>query len=357
MPPQEDALVARASTTIAAGPDAVWTALVEPAAIKQYMFGTTVESDWDEGSSIVWKGEWKGRAYEDKGVILRFEPGRLLAYSHFSPLSGLPDEPQNYHRVTMELAPERDGTRVSLTQDGSRTAEARDHSEEQLEDDARLPQAIRRGPRGGRHMRLTATTFVTLDGVMQAPGGPEEDRSGGFEHGGWSFPYADEDFGKLVTGWFAQAEAFLLGRRTYEIFAAFWPQVTEDVDLVASRLNTLPKYVASRTLKSVSWQGATLLQGDVAEEVARLKGQPGRELQVHGSGDLLQTLMAHDLVDEYRLFVYPVVLGSGRRLFRDGAAPRSFKLVDATTTSTGVVVATYARGGAVVTGSFTVDQP
>ena len=206
-------------------------------------------------------------------------------------------------------------------------------------------------------MRLTATTFLTLDGVMQAPGGPEEDRSEGFEHGGWSFPYADEDFGRLVTGWFAQADAFLLGRRTYEIFAAFWPLVADAADPVASPLNALPKYVASRTLEEVTWQNTTLLEGDVAEEVAKLKAQPGRELQVHGSGDLLQTLMAYDLVDEYRLFVYPVVVGSGRRLFRDGAAPRSLTLAETTTTGTGVVVATYRRGGPLVTGSFTVEEP
>ncbi len=206
-------------------------------------------------------------------------------------------------------------------------------------------------------MRLTATTFLTLDGVMQAPGGPDEDRSGGFEHGGWSFPYPDEDFGRLVSGWFAQADAFLLGRRTYEIFAAFWPHVTDEADPVASRLNTLPKYVASRTLESVGWPGATLLEGDVAEAVARLKTQPGRELQVHGSGELLQTLMAQDLVDEHRLFVFPVVVGSGRRLFREAGPPRSLKLVDTTTTSTGVVVATYRRGGPLVSGSFTIEEP
>lgn len=130
MPSQNDGLLARAATIIAADPDTIWTALVEPAAIKRYMFGTTVESDWREGSSIVWKGEWQGRAYEDRGTILRFEPGRLLRYSHFSPLSGLPDDPENYHTVTIELSPEGSGTRVTLTQDGSTTADSRRHSEE-----------------------------------------------------------------------------------------------------------------------------------------------------------------------------------------------------------------------------------
>ncbi len=129
MPPRDDGLVARAATTIAADSDEVWSALVEPAAIKQYMFGTTVESDWSKGGSIVWKGEWQGRSYEDKGVILRLEPGRLLQYSHFSPLSGLADEPGNYHTVTIALSPGDAGTRVSLSQDGNSTAEARDHSE------------------------------------------------------------------------------------------------------------------------------------------------------------------------------------------------------------------------------------
>jgi dihydrofolate reductase len=206
-------------------------------------------------------------------------------------------------------------------------------------------------------MRLTVTTFLTLDGVMQAPGGPEEDPSDGFEHGGWSFPYPDEDFGRLVTGWFSQADAFLLGRRTYEIFAAFWPLVTDEADPVASRLNTLPKYVASRTLRSVGWQGAIVLQGDVAAEVARLKERPGRELQIHGSGDLLQTLMAHDLVDEYRLFMYPVLVGAGRRLFRDGAPPRTLRLTEQTRTSTGVAVLTYVPAGPLRTGSFELPKP
>jgi dihydrofolate reductase len=206
-------------------------------------------------------------------------------------------------------------------------------------------------------MRLTVTTFLTLDGVMQAPGGPEEDASDGFEHGGWSFPYPDEDFGRLVTGWFSQADAFLLGRRTYEIFAAFWPLVTEAGDPVAAPLNHLPKYVATRTLREATWAGTTLLTGDVVDEVRRLKDQPGRELQVHGSGDLLQTLMANDLVDEYRLFVYPVVVGAGRRLFRDGAPPRTLRLTEQVRTSTGVAVLTYVPAGPLRTGSFELPKP
>ncbi len=201
-------------------------------------------------------------------------------------------------------------------------------------------------------MKLTVTTFVSLDGVYQAPGGPEEDCTGGFELGGWTVPYVDDVFGRSVSGWFEKADAFLLGRRTYDIFAAYWPKVTDPAYLIASQLNALPTYVASRTLGSVDWEGAELLKGDVSEEVAKLKAQPGRELQVHGSGDLLQTLMAHDLVDEHRLFIYPVVLGSGRRLFREGAPPRSLKLVETAASSTGVMMATHARGGPVITGSF-----
>jgi dihydrofolate reductase len=205
-------------------------------------------------------------------------------------------------------------------------------------------------------MKLTATTFLSLDGVYQAPGGPEEDRRGGFELGGWSFPYADDESGRLVVDWFSRAEAFLLGRRTYDIFAAYWPLVTDAADPIAGPLNALPKYVASRTLETLEWQGAKLLQGDVPEAVARLKAQAGRELQVHGSGDLLKTLTAHDLVDEHRVFIHPLVLGSGRRLFHEGAAPRSLELVESTTTASGVIVATYARGGTVTTGTFALDD-
>jgi dihydrofolate reductase len=203
---------------------------------------------------------------------------------------------------------------------------------------------------------VIVTTFLSLDGVMQGPGGPEEDRSGGFDHGGWLVPYADDDMGRLVVDWIAAADGFLLGRKTYEIFAAHWPHVTDEHDPVATRLNSLPKYVASRTLDKVEWNNSTLLKGDVAEEVARLKRQPGEELQVHGSGDLVQTLMEHDLVDEYRLWFYPVVLGRGKRLFKDGTVPTALRLVNTRTTSTGVAIHTYRPAGKPVYGSFALEQ-
>jgi dihydrofolate reductase len=174
--------------------------------------------------------------------------------------------------------------------------------------------------------------------------------------GGWLVPYADEDMGKFVVDWFAAADAFLLGRKTYEIFAAHWPNVTDEDDPVATKLNNLPKYVASKTLNEVEWNNSTLINGDVADEVAKLKREPGRELQVHGSGDLAQTLMEHDLVDEYRLWFYPVVLGNGRRLFRNGSAPTALRLVDTKTTSTGVVVHVYQPAGKPSYGSFVIDQ-
>jgi dihydrofolate reductase len=201
-------------------------------------------------------------------------------------------------------------------------------------------------------VKLTFTSFLSLDGVVQGPGGPEEDRSGGFDRGGWLVPYADQDMGRFVDDWFAAADGFLIGRKTYEIFAGYWPLVTDPANQVATKLNTLPKYVASTTLSRVDWHNTRLLKGDVAEEVAKLKNQPGRELQIHGSGTLARTLMDHDLIDEYRLWTFPVVVGKGRRLFTDGALPAALKLVDTKTTSTGVAIHSYQPAGKPTYGSF-----
>jgi len=205
-------------------------------------------------------------------------------------------------------------------------------------------------------MRLTLHTFLTLDGVLQAPGGPQEDTDGGFEHGGWSFPYGDQDFGTAMTGWFENADAFLLGRKTYEIFNSHWPHVTDEGDPIASKLNRLPKYVASTTLGSVSWNNSSLLGGDVVAEVAKLKERPGNELQVHGSGALAHTLIDADLIDEYRLLYFPLHLGTGKKLFRDGAKAASLRLLDATTTSTGVIITRYEPAGPVRHGSYALDE-
>jgi dihydrofolate reductase len=201
-------------------------------------------------------------------------------------------------------------------------------------------------------MRLTLHTFLTLDGVMQAPGGPDEDPSGEFAHGGWSFPYGDEDFGAAVAGWFAHASAFLLGRKTFEIFSGYWPRVTDPANLIAGKLNALPKYVASTTLASADWRNSTLLAGDVAAEVARLKELPGDELQVHGSGELAQTLIEHDLIDEYRLLYHPVHLGPGKKLFRDSAPAAALRLASTSVTAAGVIIACYVPDGPPRHGSY-----
>jgi dihydrofolate reductase len=201
-------------------------------------------------------------------------------------------------------------------------------------------------------MKLTMTMFLSLDGVIQGPGAPDEDRSGDFDQGGWLVPYADEDMMKFVAQWFAAADAFLLGRKTYEIFAAYWPHVTDSNDPVAGKLNNRPKYVASKTLGKVDWNGSTLIKGDIAAEVAKLKARPGNELQVHGSATLVQALMRHNLIDEYRLWVYPVVLGRGKRLFIEGSRPSALKLVSTKCTGTGVLVNTYLPAGTPKYGSF-----
>lgn len=203
--------------------------------------------------------------------------------------------------------------------------------------------------------KLVVGTFVTVDGVMQAPGGPDEDREGGFEHGGWSVNYWDEFMGQTITEQTLRCGALLLGRKTYEIFAAHWPRVSDE-DPVAAKLNSMPKYVASRTLREVTWNNSTLIKGEVAEAVAQLKGEPGGDIQVTGSGELTQTLLKHDLVDEFQLWVFPLVLGTGKRLFGSGALPSNLRLVDTKTSSTSVAIQTYERAGAIQFGSFAVDE-
>ena len=205
-------------------------------------------------------------------------------------------------------------------------------------------------------MRLTVTTFLTLDGVMQSNGKPEPELNDGFEQGGWQVPYIDEDIGRLQAAWFAAADAFILGRKTYELFAGHWPRVTDENDPFATRLNGLPKYVVSTTLDKLEWNNSVLLKGDLVEQVAKLKRQPGNELQVPGSGMLIQTLMAHDLIDEYRLFFHPVILGNGKRLFTDGTVPTALKLVDTKITGSGVVLHVYQPAGKPEYGSVALEQ-
>lgn len=201
---------------------------------------------------------------------------------------------------------------------------------------------------------LTLTTFLTLDGVMQAPGGPGEDTSGNFPHGGWLVPHADADMGKTMVEIFSKADAFLLGRTTYDIFSAHWPRVTDTNDPIASKLSSLPKFVASRTQSAFSWNGSAPVR-DVAKEVIDLKKRFSRELQVHGSCGLAQTLIENDLIDEYRLLTFPVVLGTGKRLFGAGAVPATLALVSSSTTSKGAIVSVYRRAGSLETGSFALD--
>ena len=189
--------------------------------------------------------------------------------------------------------------------------------------------------------KIVAFTSLTLDGVMQAPGRPDEDRRGGFEHGGWAIPYADSVMGAVSAESGASSGALLFGRRTYEDFDAVWPNRTDDNPFTAV-LNNTQKYVASTTLKDpLPWVNSTLLKGDAAEAVARLKAQPGKDLVVLGSGVLLWSLMRHNLVDEFILLIHPLVLGSGRHLFSDGGQFAALRLIDAKTTTTGVVIATY----------------
>ncbi len=207
--------------------------------------------------------------------------------------------------------------------------------------------------------KIIVLSFITLDGVMQAPGGPEEDPTGGFKYGGWSAGYWDDSLSGVMAEQMAKPLDLLLGRKTYEIFAAHWPYVkSDDPDgQIAEEINDARKYVVSTTLRKLDWSNSTLIKDDVVQEIKKLKQQKGAELQVHGSGNLIQTLLKHDLIDEFRLKIFPITLGTGKRLFGDGTIPAGFKLVDSKTSTTGVIVATYERAGKVKTGSFALETP
>ncbi|MGN5630719.1 dihydrofolate reductase family protein [Streptomyces sp. AC154] len=201
--------------------------------------------------------------------------------------------------------------------------------------------------------KLTLITFLTLDGVMQAPGGPEEDPSDGFEYGGWQAPVIDEESGRFVGELFDRSAAFLLGRRTYDIFAGYWPGITDPDNPIAGRLNRYPKYVVSTTLEKADWENTTVISTDVAAEIARVKERTqGGEVQIYGSGVLARSLMAHGLIDEYNLLVHPVVLGAGKRLFTDGGLPTAFELTGARTTPNGIAINTYRPTGRAEFGSM-----
>jgi dihydrofolate reductase len=201
--------------------------------------------------------------------------------------------------------------------------------------------------------RLITNTFLTLDGVMQAPGGPEEDDSGGFTLGGWSVNYWDDEMSRVIGETMGHPFDLVLGRRTYEIFAAYWPNATDDPG--AKPLNDATKYVASRNHTELTWSNSVPIEGDAAEGVAELKRQDGPELQVHGSANLLQTLIRHGLVDEFQLWTFPLVIGTGKRLFANGTIPAALRLVDSTVSSTGVVIGRYQPAGEIVTGSFALE--
>ena len=196
--------------------------------------------------------------------------------------------------------------------------------------------------------KIIVLTFITLDGVMQAPGGPGEDDSGGFKYGGWTVPYFDEFLGKIMTQQMGKPFDLLLGRKTFEIFASYWPQHEDE----GPGINNATKYVASNTLTKHEWKKSVFLKGNIAEEIQKLKQQNGPDLQVHGSGKLIQTLMQHDLVDEFWLKIFPVTIGMGKRLFDDGTIPASYTVVESKTSPTGVIIANLKRVGEVKTGSF-----
>jgi dihydrofolate reductase len=191
--------------------------------------------------------------------------------------------------------------------------------------------------------KVVLVEWMTLDGVVQAPGDPDEDRDGGFEYGGWHLPYFDDTSREWVVRGYAEAGGFLFGRRTYQNLAAYWPNASEEEQVIAEPLNTKPKYVASKTLtEPLEWQNSTLLTGDITRAVRTLKQEDGGDLHVIGSPGFAQTLIEHELVDEYRLMIDPLVVGGGKRLFRGGSVPKPLRLVESQATSTGAILATYA---------------
>ncbi len=196
--------------------------------------------------------------------------------------------------------------------------------------------------------KLIVLSFISLDGVMQAPGGPEEDTSGGFKYGGWTFPYFDEFSGQIMEKQMQMPFELLLGRKTYEIFAGYWPEHQENWPGV----NDVKKYVVSNTLTEAKWNNSSIINEDVVEKIKKLKEEDGPDLQVHGSGNLIQTLLKNDLVDELWLKFFPVTLGSGKKLFESGAIPAAFTLVETNVSPSGVIFANYKRAGEVKTGSF-----
>lgn len=203
--------------------------------------------------------------------------------------------------------------------------------------------------------KIVAGAFVSLDGIMQAPGGPEEDPTGGFRHGGWTVPYWDEPMGHFMDECFSRPFDLLLGRKTYDIFAAHWPFVGEE-DPIGKVFNEVTKYVATSSRSSLTWSNSVALTGDVPAEVGRLKQGDGPDLLTQGSSVLLQTLLAHDLIDEFRLLTFPVLLGRGKRLFGQGTADGALKLTENRVSTTGVTMSVYMRSGSVTTGTFALPQ-
>lgn len=200
--------------------------------------------------------------------------------------------------------------------------------------------------------KLIVLSFVSLDGVMQAPGGPEEDTSGGFQYGGWTVPYFDDFSGQVMDEQMSMPFDLLLGRKTYDIFAGYWPKQDEAVNSVAALFNRATKYVVADSSPALAWENSVLIEGDVVSKLQDLKQQDGPMLQVHGSGNMIQTLLKNDLVDELWLKIFPVVLGSGKRLFAEGVVPAAFQLTETKVSPSGVIFANFARAGEVKTGSF-----